>query len=153
MGNTGLPAMKVDILSVLAERGEAEATEVAWALGVGYEAAAMGLMRAYRGGLVARTGAAGPEPFRYALTDKGAQRLDYLRAGSDPDRRVVHYGPTKVRGDDDMRSKTLRSGLYHCPECLYEVTLTAEASLQCEDCKGRLYEGELPEEEPYEEEN
>ncbi len=109
--------MKVDILSVLAERGDAEATEVAWALGLGYEAASMALMRAYRGG--------------------------------HPDRRVVHYGPTKVRGDDDMRSKKLHSGLYHCPECLYEVTLTAEASLRCEDCKGRLYKGELPDEDSY----
>jgi transcription initiation factor IIE alpha subunit len=141
--------MKVDILSVLAERGEAEATEVAWALGVGYETAAMALLRAYRGGLVARTGAPGSEPFRYALTDKGAQRLDYLRAGGHPDRHAVHYSPTKVRGDDDMRSKKLHSGLYHCPECLYEVTLTAEASLRCEDCKGRLYEGELPDEDSY----
>jgi hypothetical protein len=50
-----------------------------------------------------------------------------------------------------MRSKKLHSGLYHCPECLYEVTLTAEASLRCDDCNERLYEGELPDEEPYEE--
>ena len=50
-----------------------------------------------------------------------------------------------------MRSKRLHSGLYHCRECAYEITLTAEASLRCDDCKGRLYEGELPDEERYEE--
>ena len=62
------------------EQGDAEAMQVASALGLGYEAAAMALLRAYRGGLVARTGAPGSEPFRYTLTDKGEERLDYLRA-------------------------------------------------------------------------
>ena len=43
-----------------------------------------------------------------------------------------------------MRTKRLYSGVYHCYECLYEVTLTAEASLKCPDCGSRLHEGELP---------
>jgi hypothetical protein len=50
-----------------------------------------------------------------------------------------------------MRAKKVHSGLYHWPECLYTVTLTAEASLKCDTCPGRLYEGELPDEEPFEE--
>lgn len=48
-----------------------------------------------------------------------------------------------------MRTKKLYSGLYHCPECVYEVTLTMEPSLKCQDCGGRLYEGELPDEDEY----
>ena len=44
-----------------------------------------------------------------------------------------------------MRRKKLHSGLYHCSACAYEVDLTAEASLKCEDCSGRLSTGPLPE--------
>lgn len=141
--------MKVDILNVLVERGEAEATEVAWALGLGYEAAAMALLRAYRGGLLARTGVPGSEPFRYTLTDKGAQRLDYLRAAGHPERRAIPYTPTQARGDHVMRIRKRYSGLYHCTVCSYEVTLTDEPSLKCPDCDQRLFEGELPDEDSY----
>ncbi len=137
--------MKVDVLEAVADHGEAEALEVANTLGSTYEAAAMALLRAYRGGLLARIGTPRQEPFRYALTDKGRQRLDYgaRRHG------VSHpSSPLNPRsGDADMRTKKLYSGSYHCPECVYEVTLTAEPSLKCPDCGGRLYEGELPEEE------
>ncbi len=138
------------MLVAVADHGDAEALEVADALGFTYEAAAMALLRAYRGGLLARVGTPGQEAFRYALTDKGSQRLEYLQGSG---RHAVGTRSTLNHrsGDSDMRSKKLHSGLYHCPECLYEVTLTAEASLRCDDCKGRLSEGELPDEEPYEE--
>lgn len=135
--------MKADVLAAVADRGEAEALEVASTLGLTYEAAAMALLRAYRSGLLARVGSLGREAFRYFLTDKGRQRLDYL----DGTRRHTARRPSNSRsGDPDMRTKRLYSGLYHCYECLYEVTLTAEASLKCPDCGGRLNEGELPEE-------
>jgi hypothetical protein len=44
--------MKADVLAAVADRGEADAVEVADALGFTYEAAAMALLRAYRGGLL-----------------------------------------------------------------------------------------------------
>jgi hypothetical protein len=135
--------MKVDVLGAVADRGEAEAIEVAGALGLTYEAAAMALLRAYRSGLLARAGSLGREAFRYFLTDKGRQRLEYL----DGTRGHSASLPSTLdsrSGDPDMRAKRLYSGLYHCYECVYEVTLTAEPSLKCPDCGGRLHEGELP---------
>ena len=137
--------MKVDVLAAVADRGEADAVEVADALGLTYEAAAMALLRAYRGGLLARTSTPGQQAFRYSLTDKGMRRLEYL-AG--PQRHAARptSTPKSRSGDPDMRTKRLYSGLYHCPECVYEVTLTSEPSLKCLDCGGRLYEGKLPEE-------
>lgn len=137
--------MKADVLAAVADRGEAEAVDVADALGLTYEAAAMALLRAYRSGLLARHGSLGREPFRYFLTEKGRQRLEYLHGT----RRHSATSPSILNtrsGDSDMRTKRLYSGLYHCYECLYEVTLTAEPSLKCPDCGGRLREGELPEE-------
>jgi hypothetical protein len=137
--------MKADVLAAVAERGEAEALEVAGALGLSYEAAAMALLRSYRSGLLARVGSLGRETFRYFLTDKGRQRLEYL----DGARRHTANPPSipnSRSGDPDMRTKRLYSGLYHCYECVYEVTLTSEPSLKCPDCGGRLREGELPEE-------
>ncbi len=138
-------AMKADVLAAVADRGEADAVEVADALGFTYEAAAMALLRAYRGGLLARIGAPSLQAFRYSITDKGVQRLEYLR---ETRRGAVHptSTPNSRSGDPDMRTKRLYSGLYHCPECVYEATLTSEPSLKCPDCGGRLYEGELPEE-------
>ena len=145
--------MKVDVLGAVANQGEAEARDVAEALGMNTEAAAMALLRAYRAGLLTRAGAGGNEGFRYAVTQKGRERLEFLTGAGRPARPSKLASVNPQQGDDDMRSKKLHSGLYHCPECLYEVTLTAEASLRCDDCKGRLCEGELPEEEPYEEED
>jgi hypothetical protein len=137
--------MKADVLAAVADRGEADAVEVADALGLTYEAAAMALLRAYRGGLLARIGTQGLAAFRYSLTDKGAQRLEYLNGTRRQTARSTST-PNSRSGDPDMRTKKLYSGLYHCPECMYEVTLTSESSLKCRDCGGRLYEGELPEE-------
>lgn len=159
-GNAGSPcgiagrhAMKIDVLGAVANQGEPEARDVAEALGMSVEGAAMALLRAYRAGLLTRSGAGGNAGFRYAMTQKGWERLEYLNGGRRPTRQSKVMSINPNQGDDDMRSKKLHSGLYHCPECLYEVTLTSEASLRCEDCKGRLYEGGLPDEEPYEEEN
>lgn len=135
--------MKADVLAAVADSGETEALEVAGTLGLTYEAAAMALLRAYRGGLLARVGSLGREAFRYFLTEKGRQRLEYF---SGIRQRTAKRHPilNTRSGDAEMRTKRLYSGLYHCYECLYEVTLTAEASLKCPDCGGRLHEGELP---------
>ncbi len=134
---------KVEVLSVLSEQGEVKAAEVAAALDITYEATAMALLRAYRAGLVARSGMQGTEVFRYALTDKGWERLQYLAAPSRS--RQTETPSTSHRGDSDMRIKKFHSGLHHCRACLYEVELTAETSLKCEDCGARLLPGPLPE--------
>lgn len=138
------------MLRVVAEQGDVEARDVAAALGMGPETAAMALLRAYRTGLLTRTGPGGCVGFGYCLTEKGRQRLEYLD-GERPVAsvaRVVSFNPKQ--GDDNMRTKKLHSGTYHCPECLYEVDLTAEHSLKCQDCGGRLSEGGLPDEDGYE---
>jgi len=85
------------------------------------------------------------KPSGISLTDKGVQRLEYL-AGTRRHAARPTSTPNSRSGEPDMRTKRLYSGLYHCPECVYEVTLTSEPSLKCPDCGGRLYEGELPEE-------
>ena len=143
--------MKVDVLGVVANQGDADSREVAEGLSMSAEAAAMALLRAYRAGLVTRSGSGGTAGFRYALTQKGWERLKYLGGERRPARRPRLVSINPQQGEHDMRSKKFHSGLYHCPECVYEITLTAEASLRCDDCKGRLYEGELPDEEPDEE--
>ena len=144
--------MKVNVLEAVADHRDADAGEVAGALGSTYGAAAMALLRACRAGLLTRVGTSGRGPFRYLLTTKGWERLAYLGGQRHPARHS-RLGPSNPRqGDDDMRTKKLHSGLYHCPECDYEVTLTAEASLKCDNCDGRLYQGELPDERWFEEE-
>ena len=85
--------------------------------------------------------------FRYTLTDKGFERLQYLGSPSrDHAGGILIPSSARAReGDVDMRTKKLHTGLYHCSICAYEVDLTAEASLKCEDCGGRLMTGPLPE--------
>ena len=137
--------MKVDLLRAVADQGEVEAREVAELLEVSPAAAAMALLRAYRAGLLGRTGANGGVGYTYALTDKGWLRLHYLARETEPTSQpqtVDH----PVRGHD-MRTRKLYSGTYHCPQCLYEIALRDEGSLRCEDCGGRLFDGTLPEEE------
>jgi hypothetical protein len=141
--------MKVDVLRAVAEWGEADARGVAEALGMHPEAAAMALLRAYRSGLLRRFGNGGSGGFRYDLSEKGWARLEYLDGQPNTLWPARSVSLNRKQGDDDMRSKKLHSGLYHCPECLYEVTLTAEGSLKCDSCGGRLYEGELPPEDEY----
>ncbi|MFQ5932678.1 MAG: hypothetical protein ACE5MM_09730 [Nitrospiraceae bacterium] len=138
-----MPA-KIEILSIVAEQEAVQASEVAEALDITYEAAAMGLLRAYRAGLAARSGLRGTEVFRYSLTDKGWERLQYLAVPSRGRGAIASLTPSQ-RGDLDMRMKKTYSGLYYCPICLYEAELTAETSLKCEDCGERLWKGPLPE--------
>jgi hypothetical protein len=140
--------MKVDLLGAVANQGEVEARTVAVLLGLSPAAAAMALLRAYRAGLLTRAGANGGVGFTYALTDKGWLRFRYLAGKSEPtsptpSRHTVNH----TVGGHHVRTRKLYSGTYHCPQCLYEITLRVEGSLRCEDCGGRLYDGALPEEE------
>ena len=142
--------MKADLLGAVANQGEVEAREVAVLLGLSPAAAAMALLRAYRAGLLARAGANGGVGFTYALTDKGWLRLHYLAGESEPISQTrSRHSVNHTVGGHDMRTRKLYSGPYHCPQCLYEITLRDEGSLRCEDCGSRLYDGALPEEEDW----
>ena len=70
---------KRELLEFLAETREADANEIAAALGVPYSVAAMGLLRLVRQGLVSRY--IDPERgiYWYSLSDRGQVRLAYLR--------------------------------------------------------------------------
>ncbi len=144
---------KVEVLSILSEQGEADAAEVAQLLDITYETAAMALPRAYRAGLVGRSGHRGAEMFRYTLTEKGFERLRYLAGNSRNHRAGTLSFTTSHKGDSDMRVKKVHSGVFHCARCGYEVELTSEASLKCEDCGERLSTGPLPEEDEYDEDD
>jgi len=151
---------KRDVLASLGDLGEADAAELANTLGVPYATTAMALLRLVRQHLASRVIDPQRGLYAYQLTDHGHARLAFFEdEGSAPPGQTEattsrRHSPL-TKGGDLMKHKKLHSGTYHCRECLYEVTLTAEASLQCDDCKGRLYEGELPEEEEeeYEEED
>ena len=138
--------MKVDLLGAVADQGEVEAREVAELLELSRAAAAMALLRAYRAGLLGRTGANGGVGYTYALTDKGWLRLHYLASESEATSQPPSHTVNHTVGGHHMRTRRLYSGTYHCPQCLYEIALRDEASLRCEDCGGRLFEGTLPEE-------
>jgi hypothetical protein len=146
--------MKVDLLGAVANQGEVEAREVAILLGLSPAAAAMALLRAYRAGLLARTGANGGIGFTYALTDKGWLRLPYLAGESEPSPQMPsRHAVNHTAGGHNVRTRKLYSGNYHCPQCQYEVALRDESSVRCEDCGGRLSQGPLPDEESWDPED
>jgi predicted DNA-binding transcriptional regulator len=104
--------MKVDLLGAVANQGEVEAREVAVLLGLSPAAAAMALLRAYRAGLLARTGANGGIGFIYALTEKGWLRLHYLASESEPtfqtpSRHRESHGRRTRRADEEALFREL----------------------------------------------
>ncbi len=70
---------KRDLLTALAEVGDADAHEIARALGVAYSVAAMGLLRLVRQGLVHRYADPDHGSYWYRLSDRGKERLEYLK--------------------------------------------------------------------------
>lgn len=70
---------KRELLNYLAEVGEADANEVAGALGVPYQVAAMGLLRLVRQGLASRFVDPNRGTYWYRLSDRGHDRLVYFR--------------------------------------------------------------------------
>jgi len=142
---------KQDLLSYLAEVGEADAIETAEALGVRYATSAMALLRLVRQGLASR----GIDPHRatyaYRLTDQGQARLEFfgtehptgLNSHNTMATRITYSSPLK--GTTPMKRKKLHSGTYHCPTCFIEFELVAEENLKCDQCEGPLAEGSLDE--------
>ena len=146
--------MKTELLGVVANLGEVEARGVAELLGMSATAAAMALLRAYRAGLLARAGANGGVGFTYTLTDKGRRRLDHLSREPLPNPQTRSRNTKNhIVGGHEMRTRKIYSGIYHCPQCQYEVALTDEGTVRCEDCGGRLHEGPLPDDDSWEDED
>ena len=69
---------KVDVLELLGVHAGLSAEDVAGTLGVDRATAAMALLRLSRQGLAWRWLEADDARFRYALTERGAERLNYL---------------------------------------------------------------------------
>lgn len=69
---------KVDVLELLGIHAGLSAEDLAGTLGVNRAAAAMALLRLLRQGLAWRWLEAGDTHLRYALTERGAERLSYL---------------------------------------------------------------------------
>ncbi len=74
---------KYELLDFLAERGDADAHEVARAFDLPYEAAAMALLRLTRQGLVLRHIDLEDTVYVYALSDRGTERLTYFNTLDD----------------------------------------------------------------------
>jgi len=70
--------MKLDILSAVNLYGSAEAVHIAAETGMPIEGVRMALLRAWRAGLLMRSGLPGREPFTYSMTGRGLDRLAFL---------------------------------------------------------------------------
>jgi DNA-binding transcriptional regulator PaaX len=70
--------MKLDILGAVNLYGSAEAVHIAAETGMPIEGVRMALLRAWRAGLLTRSGMPGREPFTYSLTSRGLDRLVFL---------------------------------------------------------------------------
>lgn len=141
---------KYALLARVCDAGEADAFEMANALGVSYATSAMALLRLVRQHLASRV----VDPYRgryiYQLTDHGHARLAFFAdQGSTPARptttNVSWRHPAPETGDHLMKRKKLHSGTYHCPACFIELELVAEESLKCDQCGGPLDTGGLDE--------
>ena len=141
---------KHDLLAYLAEIGEADAAEIANALGVPYATGAMALVRLVRQHLASRA----IDPHRglyvYELTHHGRARLAFFEDEGPTQPRQANPStswrhPLPSKGANLMKRKKLHSGTYHCPACFIELDLVAEESLKCDQCRGPLAEGGLDE--------
>jgi DNA-binding MarR family transcriptional regulator len=141
---------KRDVLVYLADVGEADAAEMASALGVPYATSAMAALRLVRQHLASRA----PDPHRglytYQLTDHGHARLAFFEDERPTQPRQTEAGaswrhPRPMKGDHLMKRKRLHTGTYHCPACFIELDLVAEESLKCDQCGGPLAKGGLDE--------
>lgn len=141
---------KRDVLAALAQAGEAEATEIADALGVSYTTSAMALLRLVRQGLATRDLDPRRGCYSYRLTDPGHARLAFFGDEGPTQPRQTEASaswrhPLSSKGDSLMKRKKLHTGTYHCPACFVELDLVAEESLKCDQCGGPLAQGGLDE--------
>ncbi len=141
---------KHDLLAYLAEIGEADATEIANALGVPYATGAMALVRLVRQHLASRAVDPHRRLYVYELTDHGRARLAFFEDDGPTRSRQTNpktswRPPLPSKGARLMKRKKLHTGPYHCPACFIELDLVAEESLKCDQCRGPLAKGGLDE--------
>jgi DNA-binding transcriptional regulator PaaX len=91
--------MKLDILRAANLYGSAEAVHIAAEIGMPIEGVRMALLRAWRAGLVMRSGVPGREPFTYALTNRGLDRLAFLEK-KERTRRARAFTPNVLAKGD-----------------------------------------------------
>lgn len=140
---------KYALLACVADAGEADASEMANALGVSYATSAMALLRLVRQHLASRVVDPHRGVYIYQLTDHGHARLAFFAdEGPTPSRSPTTMSwrhPAPETGDHLMKRKKLHTGTYHCPACFIELELVAEESLKCDQCGGPLDTGGLDE--------
>jgi hypothetical protein len=141
---------KHDLLAYLADVGEADAVEIANALGVPYATSAMAALRLVRQHLASRVIDPHQGLYAYRLTDHGHARLAFFEDGGSTqpcqtEASASWRHPLPAKGDNIMKRKKLHTGTYHCPACFIEVDLVAEESLKCDQCGGPLAKGDLDE--------
>lgn len=139
---------KHDLLAYLADVGEADAAEMANALGVSYATSAMALLRLVRQHLASRVIDPHRGLYAYRLTDHGHARLAFFGDDGPTQPRQTEAStswqhPLPAKGDHLMKRKKLHTGTYHCPACFVELDLVAEESLKCDQCGGPLAQGGL----------
>ncbi len=138
------------LLAHLSNVGEADAAEMAAALGIPYATSAMALLRLVRQHLASRVVDPHRGLYAYRLTDHGHARLAFFEDDGPTQPRQTEARPSwrppaAAKGDHRMKRKKLHTGTYHCPACFIELELVAEESLKCDQCGGPLAKGGLDE--------
>jgi hypothetical protein len=131
---------KADVLELLTSMESVCAEEAADLLGVTRPTASMALLRLARQGLATRWLEATDPRLRYAISERGRDRLAYLVGGQMEKWPVVREHHI---GGSDMKRAQTHSGDFYCPRCFIQFELVNEESLRCDTCKGPLAEGTL----------
>jgi DNA-binding MarR family transcriptional regulator len=133
---------KVDVLELLTSMESVCAEEAADLLGVTRPTASMALLRLTRQGLATRWLETTDPRIRYAISERGRDRLAYLVDGQTEKWPIEREHLT---GGADMKRAQTHSGDFYCPKCFIQFELVNEESLRCDKCKGPLAEGTLDE--------
>jgi len=141
---------KHNVMAYLGNVGEADAAEMANALGVSYATSAMALLRLVRQHLASRIVDTNRELYTYHLTGHGHARLAFFEEEQPTQQLgreapVSRSRPPRWKGDVTVKRKKLHTGTYHCPACFIEFDLVGEESLKCDQCGGPLAKGPLDE--------
>jgi DNA-binding MarR family transcriptional regulator len=131
---------KAHLLELLAGMESVCAEDAAGLLGVTRPTASMALLRLARQGLATRWLEDSDPRIRYAISERGRDRLAYLVDGETKKWPVERGHPT---GGEDMKRAQTHSGDFYCPKCFIQFELVDEESLRCDKCKGPLAEGML----------
>jgi hypothetical protein len=132
---------KVELLDLLGANENLCADRVADLLSVERPAASMALLRLARQGLAGRWVDVSDGRVRYAISERGLARLDYLSGQG-----MTHGANTIAHakgGSHGMKRAKTHSGKFYCPNCVAEYEVTNETSLKCPECGGPLAAGTI----------